>query len=83
VCDNDTGIPPEIKDKLFQLFFTSTPTGEGTGLGLSISYDTVTQQQSGLPKILLLFSVLLPEQRLRPEHMCVKVLRNVLRQGRF
>src|SRR6516165_12206752 len=50
---------------------------------VSSSYDTVTQQQSGLPKILLLFSVLLPEQRLRPEHVCVKVLRNVLWQGRF
>src|SRR6516162_9088476 len=50
---------------------------------VSISSDTVTQQQSGLPKILLLFSVLLPEQRLRPEHVCVKVLRNVLWQGRF
>ena len=32
--DNGTGIPPEIKDKLFQLFFTTTPTDEGTGLGL-------------------------------------------------
>jgi len=40
-------------------------------------------QQSGLPKVLLLFSELLPEQRLRPEHMCLKVLRHVLRQGRF
>ena len=43
VRDNGTGIPPEIKDKLFQPFFTTKPTGEGTGLGLSISYDIVTQ----------------------------------------
>jgi two-component system NtrC family sensor kinase len=47
VRDNGTGIPPEIKDKLFQPFFTTKPTGEGTGLGLSISYDIVTQQHGG------------------------------------
>jgi signal transduction histidine kinase len=45
--DNGVGIPPEIKDKLFQPFFTTKPTGEGTGLGLSISYDIVTQQHGG------------------------------------
>jgi signal transduction histidine kinase len=47
VCDNGIGIPPEIKDKLFQPFFTTKPTGEGTGLGLSISWDIVTQQHGG------------------------------------
>jgi GAF domain-containing protein len=47
IRDNGIGIPPEIKDKLFQPFFTTKPTGEGTGLGLSISYDIVTQQHSG------------------------------------
>jgi signal transduction histidine kinase len=47
VRDNGTGIPPEIKDRLFQPFFTTKPTGEGTGLGLSISYDIVTQQHGG------------------------------------
>jgi len=47
VRDNGTGIPAEIKDKLFQPFFTTKPTGEGTGLGLSISYDIVTQQHGG------------------------------------
>ena len=45
--DNGIGIPPEIRDKLFQPFFTTKPTGEGTGLGLSISYDIVTQQHGG------------------------------------
>jgi len=44
VRDNGTGIAPEIRDKLFQPFITTKPTGEGTGLGLSISYDIVTQQ---------------------------------------
>jgi signal transduction histidine kinase len=47
VRDNGIGILPEIKDKLFQPFFTTKPTGEGTGLGLSISYDIVTQQHGG------------------------------------
>jgi PAS domain S-box-containing protein len=47
VRDNGIGIPEEIKDKLFQPFFTTKPTGEGTGLGLSISYDIVSQQHGG------------------------------------
>ena len=41
VKDNGNGIPLEIKDKIFQHFFTTKPTGEGTGLGLSLSYDIV------------------------------------------
>ena len=47
IRDNGTGIPPEIRDKLFQPFFTTKPTGEGTGLGLSISWDIVAQQHGG------------------------------------
>ena len=39
--DNGGGIPDEIKDKIFQPFFTTKPTGQGTGLGLSLSYDIV------------------------------------------
>lgn len=39
VSDNGPGIPDEIRDKIFQPFFTSKPTGQGTGLGLSMSYD--------------------------------------------
>ncbi|MEX0997358.1 MAG: ATP-binding protein [Flavobacteriaceae bacterium] len=41
VKDNGTGISNEIKDKIFQPFFTTKPTGQGTGLGLSLSYDIV------------------------------------------
>jgi two-component system NtrC family sensor kinase len=48
VRDNGTGIPAEIRDKLFQPFFTTKPTGEGTGLGLSITYDIVTKQHGGM-----------------------------------
>ena len=47
VRDNGIGIPEEVRDKLFQPFFTTKPTGEGTGLGLSITYDIVTQQHAG------------------------------------
>jgi len=47
VRDNGIGISAEIRDKLFQPFFTTKPTGEGTGLGLSITYDIVTQQHGG------------------------------------
>ena len=47
IRDNGTGIPTEIRDKLFQPFFTTKPTGEGTGLSLSISWDIVTQQHGG------------------------------------
>ena len=38
---NKSEIPKEIKDKIFQPFFTTKPTGSGTGLGLSLSYDIV------------------------------------------
>jgi two-component system NtrC family sensor kinase len=47
VRDNGIGISADIRDKLFQPFFTTKPTGEGTGLGLSISYDIITQQHGG------------------------------------
>ena len=47
VRDNGAGIPADIRDKLFQPFFTTKPTGEGTGLGLSISYDIVTHGHGG------------------------------------
>ena len=47
VRDNGTGVPDEIREKLFQPFFTTKPTGEGTGLGLSITYDIVTKAHGG------------------------------------
>ena len=47
IKDNGTGIPPELKDKIFQPFFTTKPTGKGTGLGLSLAYDIVTTGHGG------------------------------------
>jgi signal transduction histidine kinase len=41
ISDNGPGIPDSIKEKIFQPFFTTKPTGQGTGLGLSLSYDIV------------------------------------------
>ena len=47
IRDNGTGIPAEVRDKIFNPFFTTKPAGEGTGLGLSLSYDIVVKQHSG------------------------------------
>jgi len=69
VRDNGTGIPPEIRDKLFQPFVTTKPPGEGTGLGLSIAWDIVTQQHGGtiavdsVPGEFTEFTIRLPRAR--------------------
>jgi GAF domain-containing protein len=47
IRDSGTGIPPEVKEKMFNPFFTTKPAGEGTGLGLSLSYDIVVKQHAG------------------------------------
>ena len=47
VTDNGRGIPAEIREKVFQPFYTTKPTGEGTGLGLSMSYDIITKGHRG------------------------------------
>jgi signal transduction histidine kinase len=48
IADNGNGIPVTYKEKIFQPFFTTKPTGEGTGLGLSLSYDIITNGHDGL-----------------------------------
>jgi two-component system NtrC family sensor kinase len=47
IRDNGPGIPPEVREKMFNPFFTTKPAGEGTGLGLSITHDIIVKQHSG------------------------------------
>jgi two-component system NtrC family sensor kinase len=47
IRDNGTGIPLEVKERMFNPFFTTKPAGEGTGLGLSMSHDIVVKQHRG------------------------------------
>jgi GAF domain-containing protein len=47
IRDNGTGILPEIREKMFNPFFTTKPTGEGTGLGLSMTHDIIVKQHGG------------------------------------
>jgi signal transduction histidine kinase len=51
IRDNGTGIPPAVREKMFNPFFTTKPAGEGTGLGLSISHDIVVKQHAGLIEV--------------------------------
>jgi signal transduction histidine kinase len=47
IRDNGTGVPPEVKEQMFNPFYTTKPAGEGTGLGLSISHDIIVKQHGG------------------------------------
>jgi signal transduction histidine kinase len=47
IRDNGTGMTPDVKEQMFNPFFTTKPTGEGTGLGLSISHDIIVKQHGG------------------------------------
>ena len=47
IRDNGTGIPADVKEKMFNPFFTTKPAGEGTGLGLSMSHDIIVKQHGG------------------------------------
>ena len=47
IRDNGTGIPDDVRAKMFNPFFTTKPAGEGTGLGLSLSHDIIVKQHCG------------------------------------
>jgi signal transduction histidine kinase len=47
IRDHGMGIPPEVREKMFNPFFTTKPAGEGTGLGLSITHDIIVKQHAG------------------------------------
>ncbi len=71
--DNGRGISAEIKDQIFNPFFTTKPAGQGTGLGLSISYDIVVKQHQGQisvnsePGAFTNFTIRLPKQLYKPQ----------------
>ena len=71
ICDNGGGIPAEVRDKIFNPFFTTKPPGEGTGLGLSLSHDIVVKQHAGSievdtrPGEFTEFKVILPRRQPR------------------
>jgi two-component system NtrC family sensor kinase len=66
IRDNGTGIPEDAKDKIFNPFFTTKPSGEGTGLGLSMSHDIIVKQHGGSidvetePGLFTEFKIVLP-----------------------
>jgi signal transduction histidine kinase len=66
IRDNGTGIPAEVKEKIFNPFFTTKPSGEGTGLGLSMSHDIIVKQHGGSidvetePGLFTEFKIVLP-----------------------
>ncbi|HET6347633.1 MAG TPA: two-component regulator propeller domain-containing protein [Candidatus Krumholzibacteria bacterium] len=51
IRDNGTGMPADVREKVFQPFFTTKPTGQGTGLGLSISYDIIVAEHKGTIRV--------------------------------
>jgi len=51
IRDNGTGISPEVKENMFNPFFTTKPAGEGTGLGLSMTYDIIVRQHGGTIRV--------------------------------
>jgi GAF domain-containing protein len=69
IRDNGTGIPADVKEKMFNPFFTTKPAGEGTGLGLSMSHDIVVKQHGGTIDVDTLqgefteFTIVLPRNR--------------------
>jgi signal transduction histidine kinase len=69
IRDNGVGIPPEVKEKIFNPFFTTKPPGEGTGLGLSMSHDIIVKQHGGRidvdtePGAFTEFTILLPRKQ--------------------
>jgi two-component system, NtrC family, sensor kinase len=71
IRDNGTGIPEEIKEKIFNPFFTTKPSGEGTGLGLSMSHDIIVKQHDGSidvetePGLFTEFKIILPRKSQR------------------
>ena len=71
IHDNGTGIPSDVREKMFNPFFTTKPSGEGTGLGLSMSHDIIVKQHGGSidvetePGLFTEFKIVLPRTNQR------------------
>jgi signal transduction histidine kinase len=69
IRDNGTGIPSEVRKKMFNPFFTTKPAGEGTGLGLSMAHDIIVKQHGGRIDVatevgqFTEFTIILPRKR--------------------
>jgi two-component system, NtrC family, sensor kinase len=68
ICDSGPGVPSEVREHIFEPFYTTKPVGQGTGLGLSISHGIVTRhggriEVDNTPEGGACFSVLLPLRR--------------------
>ena len=69
IRDNGTGIPLDVKEKMFNPFFTTKPAGEGTGLGLSMSHDIIVKLHGGTidvetePGLFTEFKIVLPRSQ--------------------
>ena len=66
ITDNGMGMTPEVKEKMFENFFTTKPAGQGTGLGMGITYDIITKNHGGellvesQPKVGSTFTFIIP-----------------------
>src|SRR5438105_11742582 len=78
IRDNGSGVPPDVKEKMFNPFFTTKPPGEGTGLGLSLSHDIIVKQHAGSievdtrPGEFTEFRVILPRMAARSKPGAIK-----------
>ena len=66
IADNGMGMTPEVKEKIFENFFTTKPAGQGTGLGMAITYEIITKNHNGEllvdtePKVGTTFTFIIP-----------------------
>ena len=66
LTDNGMGMTPEVKEKIYEVFFTTKPAGQGTGLGMSITHDIITKNHNGKlllesePKVGTTFTFIIP-----------------------
>jgi len=70
ICDDGPGMPPEVRERIFEPFYTTKPPGSGTGLGLHIAYNVVARHDGRI------------EVRSRPGETCFEVALPIERRAR-